>query len=201
MIECMVPKDILKYKVKFIGPFSFRETAFIALGALLCFLGYSATNAEMDMSMRMCIGGVCGLPMFLIGFMTFYDQPLEKIGPSFFMENIVNPVIRKKEIHYPTAEKADKTREWFDNTALYNSSPYKVLEDYYKETKLQEILKKEKEEQEYILGSKNDAPAEEAPLSKAELKKKKAEEKKKALQLSKQNRIRVQKSETYKPIR
>jgi len=113
MVEAPIPQDILKYKPKFIMNFSVRETVFGALAIGLGLLSYFLwTPKDADQTLRMTISFCVILPFFLIGFVKIYEQPFEKIAVSLIMENFIYPAKRKREVHFPSFEKYEKTREW-----------------------------------------------------------------------------------------
>lgn len=113
MIECPMPKDILKYKSKFIANLSVREVSCGALGmglGLICYFSWTSGIEAKDM--KMLLSFLVAMPFFLIGFIKLYDQPFEKIVPTIVLDNFLSPAKKKKEIHYPEFEKYQKTRYW-----------------------------------------------------------------------------------------
>lgn len=114
MIEAPIPQDILKYKTKFIGNFSMRETACLALGVIAIVYPYLTfiKDWEMGLTYKIVISALFGMPFFAFGFVQLLGQPLEKVLFPMFMENFVYPMTRKKETHRPEFEKFMKTKEW-----------------------------------------------------------------------------------------
>lgn len=113
MVESPIPQDILKYKGKFVGNLSTRETVCGALGVGMALGGYFIWFADVaDDNVKMLLCSLICLPFFLVGFLKIYDQPFEKIAPTLIKENFIYPAKRKKEVHFPEFEKYEKTRYW-----------------------------------------------------------------------------------------
>ena len=113
MVECSMPQDILKRKSKFIANFSAREVLCAAAGLVLGVSSYFTWCKNIEsQDIKMVICSLVILPFFLLGFVTVYDQPFEKLAPKIFIENFVYPVKRKKETHFKEFEKYESTRYW-----------------------------------------------------------------------------------------
>lgn len=110
MIESPIPQDILKYKTKFVGNLSMRESICGALGigfGLATYFLWTKNIEQQDL--RTFISALVVLPFFLIGFMKLYDQPFEKLAGVIILDNFIAPLKRKKEVHFPEWEKYEKT--------------------------------------------------------------------------------------------
>lgn len=118
MIEAPIPQDILKYKTKFIGNFSMREMACLAAGVVAIIYPYMTfiKDWELEITYKIVIAALFGLPFFALGFVQLLGQPLEKVLIPMFMENFIYPMTRKKETHHPEFEKFVKTKEWEKDT-------------------------------------------------------------------------------------
>ena len=104
MIECAIPQDILKYKTKFIGNFSVRETVCIGLGGMAALASYFTLLSGLGTQPRMYISAFIAVPFFLFGFFKPLGQPLEKILIQIVYDNFICPPIRKYEIRRPEYE-------------------------------------------------------------------------------------------------
>ena len=113
MVERPIPQDILKYKQKAIGNFSAREVIFGGIGLtviLICSLTVFKDIASIKE--RAILSAIPALPLFAIGFIKLYGLPLEKILFTIILDNFINPIKRKKEVHYKEFEKREKTRKF-----------------------------------------------------------------------------------------
>jgi hypothetical protein len=118
MIESPMPQDILKYKAKFIGNFSARETLWLTIGGIACMCGYFLFPSISFINNRMGFYGLLGLPFFAIGFIRPLGQPLERVLFQIIFDNFIVPPIRKKETHYPEFEKYEHTKKWLLNEKI-----------------------------------------------------------------------------------
>lgn len=109
MIEVNIPKDILRYKSKFIANFTVREIVCLSLGALSAVVGYNNLFASLPGKGRMYAAALIAIPFFIVGFIKLYGQPFEKIAKVIIIDNLIYPAVRKNEIHYPEYEKYKKT--------------------------------------------------------------------------------------------
>lgn len=100
MIEAPMPKDIMKYKKKFIGNFSLREAVFGALGVGMAALGFFVLFESMEQNLRIGLSFVSCMPFFIIGYMKIYDQPFEKMLYIFLYDNLICPARRPYETKY-----------------------------------------------------------------------------------------------------
>lgn len=91
MIEAEIPKDIMKYKTKFIGNFSLREAAFGVAGAGAGVAMYLTVFSKLDDTLRTGLTLLVILPFFLMGFYRIYDMPLEKALPIIILDNFIFP--------------------------------------------------------------------------------------------------------------
>lgn len=113
MIERPIPEDITKHKSKAIGNFSARELCFGTIGCVVILVNmFTVLTAIEDISTRAIVSALPAVPFFLVGFKKIYGVYFEKaIGPMI-TDNFINPITRKKEVHYKDIEDLEKTRPW-----------------------------------------------------------------------------------------
>lgn len=106
MIECPIPQDILKYKAKFVGGFTAREAASLAVGAVLGILGYTLFGKYIsNTTMKICLVAAFAAPAFAFGFVKPLGQPIEKIAWAVIRDNFICAPKLFKEIRHPELEK------------------------------------------------------------------------------------------------
>jgi len=120
MIESEMPKNILKHKSKFIGPFSAREIGCAAPGVALGVGVYFALSGASD-ALRMGLSFLVILPFFLVGFMKIYDEPFEKMAYIIIKDNFLSPPVR----NYETKFAADKALTKNKKAEIKPSRKYK----------------------------------------------------------------------------
>lgn len=103
MIEVPIPHDILKYKSKFIANFTARQFVFLCLGAAAGIFSYFTLFKNVP-------GGIYFtaliiIPFYLVGFITIFGQPFEKIAWNVLYDNFICPAKRCYEVHHPEYEK------------------------------------------------------------------------------------------------
>lgn len=150
MVEAPIPQDILKYKTKFIGNFSVREASCLAAGACAILFPYMSfiKDWNIDITYKIVIASLFGLPFFAVGFITLLGQPLEKVLFSIIMENFIYPMTRKKEIHHPEYEKYMNTRDWMKED--YMNSEENESENKKKHSKNKKKKQKVTNSSEYV---------------------------------------------------
>lgn len=102
MVECDMPKNILKYKHKFIGNFTVRELLGFAIGSALVIFGYFKLFAgigggDYTNSFRIGLSAMLGVPFFVIGYVQIYDLPFEKGAWIVLYDNFIRPLNRYYE--------------------------------------------------------------------------------------------------------
>lgn len=126
MFAIDVPKDVRKYKSKFVGPFSFRQTIGLLIGAGCGYVGYyiqkTLLGSDVDNAILTWIFAAPGLAW---GFIEPYGMPLEKFLKTTFVSMFLSPADRKyKPVNYLKKEirKANKKAEQLEQQekeALY----------------------------------------------------------------------------------
>lgn len=150
MVEAPIPQDILKYKTKFIGNFSVREASCLAAGTCAILFPYMSfiKDWNIDITYKIVIASLFGLPFFAVGFITLLGQPLEKVLFSIIMENFIYPMTRKKETHHPEYEKYMNTRDWMKED--YMNSEENESENTKKHSKNKKKKQKVTNSSEYV---------------------------------------------------
>ena len=99
MIETYIIGDISNREAKIVGNFTARQALWGGTGvALSVVLMLNVLPTTISVTNRGGISFICCLPLFLIGFLTVYDMPLEKILPTLFLENFWYPSKRYYEL-------------------------------------------------------------------------------------------------------
>lgn len=103
MIEVPIPHDILKYKAKFVMNFTARQFISLCLGAAVGIFFYITF-------FRNIAGGIYFtaltiIPFYLVGFITIFGQPFEKIAWNVIYDNFICPAKRCYEVRHPEYEK------------------------------------------------------------------------------------------------
>ena len=117
MIENPIPQDILKYKSKFIGNFSIRESVFLALGFIFGATAFFTFLSDFSTRPRIILTGLCALPFFIFGFFKILGQPLEKVLADIVLDNFLTPLKIPKEVRHPELEKFEKARNFESGSA------------------------------------------------------------------------------------
>ena len=113
MIEAPIPQDILKYKAKFIGNFSTRETICLGTGIIGSVAGYLTWFSGFENgTVRSSLAFVCALIPIAFGFIRPYEMPLEKAILYAVVENYIWPAKRLKETRHPEYEKYENKKSW-----------------------------------------------------------------------------------------
>lgn len=107
-----MPQDVFKYKAKFIGNFTIRQSIFysvgVALGMGVFFGAFGGLHSEMR-NIQILVTACVMVPIFLWGTWAPFGQPLEKIVGPFITENVLSPAIRRKEVHFEELDRRNRT--------------------------------------------------------------------------------------------
>ena len=103
MIEVPIPHDILKYKTKFIANFTVRQFVSLCLGGAVGIFSYFFLFK--DVPGGKYLTALLIVPFFLVGFITIFGQPFEKIAWNVIYDNFICPAKRRYEVHHPEYEK------------------------------------------------------------------------------------------------
>ncbi len=91
-IEMEIPKDITKYKKKFIGPLSFRQCVTLVPAVLLDYGAYGLMKSlEVSSDTMMPIMIFILLPFLAFGWIELYGLPLEKFLKVAFISGFIAP--------------------------------------------------------------------------------------------------------------
>lgn len=116
MIEMPIPQDILKVKTKVLFGLSTRELIWGGIGCALLLYNLFSTFAFIpSITQRALVACLPSIPFFCIGFAQIHGIAFEKMIIPFLIDNLLSPPIRRKEIHYESLEKREKTRYWLMN--------------------------------------------------------------------------------------
>ena len=142
MIEVPIPHDILKYKSKFIANFTARQFVFLCLGAAVGIFSYFTFFKNVPGGIYFTALTI--IPFYLVGFVTIFGQPFEKIAWNVLYDNFICPAKRYYEVHHPEYEKLIR-----ENTAEDLASQENVgkitSDESEKETNADNKVKKSKE--------------------------------------------------------
>lgn len=94
MIEIEIPKDILRFKTKLIGPFTARQFVCVALGAAVTFPAYMILKEYFIRDVVLLGVMLILAPFILCGFVTLYGLPFEKYAMIFIRNNFRAPTKR-----------------------------------------------------------------------------------------------------------
>ena len=103
MIEVPIPHDILKYKAKFIANFTARQFVSLCLGSGVGIFFY--ITFFRNISGGIYLTALTIIPFYLVGFVTIFGQPFEKIAWNVLYDNFICPAKRCYEVHHPEYEK------------------------------------------------------------------------------------------------
>lgn len=96
MAEISINRDIRKYKVREIGPFTLREFGGVLLMGAGCYLSYALMKHFLGFYITPVIF-LAALPGIAIGFINYHGIPFEKFVRTVVAENIKNPSVRPYE--------------------------------------------------------------------------------------------------------
>lgn len=105
MIEVNMPQDIMKYKTKFVGNFSLRESICAFLGVSAGLFGWFTLFADFAENPRMICTAILVFPFLAAGFFKPLGMTAEKALTTVFVDNFLAPAKRKYEVHHPEYEK------------------------------------------------------------------------------------------------
>lgn len=108
MIEANMPQDIMKYKTKFVGNFSMRESICAGLGICVGLFGWFTIFSGFSQYPRMICTAILVFPFFFAGFFKPLGMPAEKALTTILVDNFFAPVKRRNEIRHPEYEKFEK---------------------------------------------------------------------------------------------
>ena len=138
MIEVNMPQDIMKYKTKFVGNFSMRETICAGLGICAGLLGWFGLFSDFSQYPRMIFTAILVFPFLFAGFFKPLGMPAEKAIATVFVDNFLAPVRRKYEVRHPEYEKFERyegnrveqhTDENSSKTKKQNSKEQKLMSE------------------------------------------------------------------------
>lgn len=95
-MEIAINKDIRKYKVREIGPFTLREFGGFVLMGIGCYAAYGLMKHFLGFYIAPLIF-LAALPGIALGFINYHGIPFEKFVKTVVVENIKNPMIRPYE--------------------------------------------------------------------------------------------------------
>lgn len=105
MIEVNMPQDIMKYKTKFVGNLSLRETICVGLGFSVGLGGWFGWFSGLERYPRIILTALIVLPFFAAGFFKPLGMTAEKALATVFVDNFLAPAKRNYEVHHPEYEK------------------------------------------------------------------------------------------------
>lgn len=97
MIEVKVPRDILKYKTKLVGPFTSRQIICFVIAVMLDLLFYNTiyTGLNLPSELLFYIIMFLDLPIMAFGYLTPMDLTLEKYLKVVVQTKLLAPTKRK----------------------------------------------------------------------------------------------------------
>lgn len=100
-MEVPINKDIRKYKVREIGPFTLREFGGLVLMAVGCYVAYGLMMHFLGFYIAPVIF-LAAVPGIALGFINYHGIPFEKFVKTVVVENIKNPMVRpyESEVEY-----------------------------------------------------------------------------------------------------
>jgi hypothetical protein len=127
MVEAPIPKDILKYKAKFIGNFSAREAACYAVGAVVALIFWFTVLPSWGLEAMEDKAIWTAIAFFIpasFAVIKPYGLNLEKALWIFIHDNLLTPEKRLKEVRYPELEKWQKIKsfEFTEDEAIVYSA-------------------------------------------------------------------------------
>lgn len=110
MIERAIPRDIMKHKAKMFAGMTGRQLLCMGIAVTIALITWFLLTEPLPIGkLRIIIVAIPSIVPLLFGFITIQGEPLEKIGMDMLRDNLLTPVTRRKEIHYPEMEKYKKT--------------------------------------------------------------------------------------------
>lgn len=112
MIEREIPKDVRKYKKKFVGPLSMRQTLCTAPGVALGMLTYWGVSKIFEGDAKIIATLLVVFPFIAFGWIEVYKMPLEKFLKVAFNSMFISPHNRlyKTSCASILSEPAQKTK-------------------------------------------------------------------------------------------
>lgn len=109
MIEVKVPKDILKYKTRLVGPFTSRQILFLGIALAFDVLFYKLAYQPLGMPVEFLFYVILFLdiPIMAFGYCTPMDLPLEKYLKILVQTKFLAPSRRKNVRRFLKAEPGD----------------------------------------------------------------------------------------------
>lgn len=99
MIETYIIGDIQNREAKTFGNYTTRQAICGGLGIICNIFMYTKVVPEtFDISTRLGLSIMLGLPFYLVGFVKFYGMPLEKVLPTIFYDNFILPQKRQFQV-------------------------------------------------------------------------------------------------------
>lgn len=97
MIEVKVPKDILKYKTRLVGPFTSRQVLCFGIAVALDLLFYSTVYQALGLPMELLFYVILllDIPIMAFGYCTPMELPLEKYIKILIQTKLLAPTKRK----------------------------------------------------------------------------------------------------------
>lgn len=97
MIEVKVPRDILKYKTKLVGPFTSRQIICFVLAVMLDLLFYNTVYTGLDLPSELLFYIIMflDLPIMAFGYLTPMELSLEKYLKIVIQTKLLAPAKRK----------------------------------------------------------------------------------------------------------
>lgn len=114
MIEVKVPKDILKYKTRLVGPFTFRQILCLGIALIVDFLFYRTVYQAMSLPIEFLFYVILFLdiPIMAFGYCMPMDLPLEKYLKITIETKILAPGKRKNiRTFLPQPQKEEKKQK------------------------------------------------------------------------------------------
>lgn len=132
MVEAPIPKDILKYKAKFIGNFTAREAACYAIGfvvALIFWFTVLPSWGFVELEEKAIGSAIAFFIPASFAIIKPYGLNLEKALMIFVHDNILTPEKRLKEVRYPELEKWEKLKsfEFTEDESLVYSADVETV--------------------------------------------------------------------------
>lgn len=120
-MEIPINKDIRKYKVREIGPFTLREFGGFVLMGIGCYASYGLMKHFLGFYIVPLIF-LAALPGIALGFINYHGIPFEKFVKTVVVENVKNPMIRpyESEIEYNIMDflTENEPNEYIEKTAI-----------------------------------------------------------------------------------
>ena len=89
-------KDVGNFEPKFIGPFTMRQTVFVGVAAVICYITHAVIGKlGFDLMTQMVIMLVFACPALAIGFFKPYGMKCEDFLVMYWFYHIKAPAIRK----------------------------------------------------------------------------------------------------------